>query len=164
MAFDAYMKIEGIPGEALDNNHKDWIEILEIRYMFNQDVSKTSSSAGGATAGRVICHDVHISKYVDKASPKLLEACASGQHIKTITIDLHRAGGKQQKYLSIKLEEVIISSLSAGASQHGEFPSEDLELNYGRISLNYVQQKRIDGQGSGSITGGWDRVANRKFA
>lgn len=27
MAFDAYMKIDGIPGEATDSNHQDWIEM-----------------------------------------------------------------------------------------------------------------------------------------
>ncbi|GAB0080236.1 Uncharacterized protein AC502_3415 [Pseudomonas syringae pv. maculicola] len=27
MAFDAYLKIEGIPGEALDAQFKDWIEM-----------------------------------------------------------------------------------------------------------------------------------------
>lgn len=164
MSFDAYMKMESVPGESLDSNHKDWIEILEVRYLLNQDVSNTASSAGGATAGRIQCHDMHIAKYVDKASPKLLEACASGQHFKTITIDIHRAGGTQQKYLSIKLEEVIISSLAMRTSQHAEFPSEDITLNYGRISVNYVQQKRSDGQGGGSVKGGWDRIANKKFA
>lgn len=164
MAFDAYMKIDGIPGETTDSNHQDWIEILNVHYTFEQNVSGTASSAGGATAGRVNFHDLHVSKYIDKASPKLMEACASGQHFKTVTIDIHRAGGKQVKYLTLKLEEVIISQLSAGTSQQAEFPSEDLLLNYGRISMSYVQQKRSDGQGSGSVTGGWDRIANRKHA
>ena len=52
MAFDAYLKIDGIVGEALDSNHKDWIEITDLRYTVEQTVSTTASSAGGATAGR----------------------------------------------------------------------------------------------------------------
>ncbi|WP_353327541.1 type VI secretion system tube protein Hcp, partial [Chitiniphilus shinanonensis] len=27
MAFDAFIKIDGIPGESTDDKHKDWIEI-----------------------------------------------------------------------------------------------------------------------------------------
>jgi type VI protein secretion system component Hcp len=27
MAFDAYIKIEGIPGEALDEQYRNWIEV-----------------------------------------------------------------------------------------------------------------------------------------
>ncbi|WP_255302195.1 type VI secretion system tube protein Hcp [Pseudomonas syringae] len=30
MAFDAYLKIEGIPGEALDAQFKDWIEMEDF--------------------------------------------------------------------------------------------------------------------------------------
>ena len=29
MAFDAYLKIDGIPGESLDSKHKDWIKEQE---------------------------------------------------------------------------------------------------------------------------------------
>ncbi len=28
MAFDAFLKIDGIPGESTDDKHKDWIEVL----------------------------------------------------------------------------------------------------------------------------------------
>jgi len=27
-AYDAFLKIDGIPGESTDDKHKDWIEIL----------------------------------------------------------------------------------------------------------------------------------------
>ncbi|RMO42747.1 hypothetical protein ALQ41_200265 [Pseudomonas savastanoi pv. glycinea] len=30
MAFDSYLKIEGIPGEALDAQFKDWIEMEDF--------------------------------------------------------------------------------------------------------------------------------------
>ena len=37
---------------------------------------------------------------------KLLEACAKGQHIKDVTIELCRAGGDKLPYLEIKMEQV----------------------------------------------------------
>lgn len=161
MSFDAYLKIEGVPGEALDANHKDWIELTDFHYGVSQSVSSTASSAGGATAGGASCPDVHLAKYLDRASPKLFEACASGQHFKSMVIHISRAGGDQQKYMEIKLEEVIISSLNAHRGD--DFPTEDITLNYGRIGIQYTQQRRSDGKGSGSIAGGWDRVAKKKF-
>ena len=30
MAFDAFIKLDGIPGESSDDKHKDWIEILSF--------------------------------------------------------------------------------------------------------------------------------------
>ena len=32
MAFDAFLKIDGIPGESTDDKHKDWIEILSFDF------------------------------------------------------------------------------------------------------------------------------------
>lgn len=162
MSFDAYLKIEGIPGEALDANHKDWIELTDFHYGVMQAVSGTASSSGGATVGGTSCPDMFIAKHLDRASPKLFEACASGQHFKSMVIHINRAGGDQQKYMEIKLEEVIISGLNA--NRGGEFPTESVTLNYGRIAIKYIQQDRATGKGAGAIAGGWDRIANKKFA
>jgi len=75
MAFDAFLRIDGIPGESQDSNHKDWIEILSYRHGVRQPVSITASSAGGAATERVSFGEFMISKLVDKATPKLFEAC-----------------------------------------------------------------------------------------
>ena len=32
MAFDAFLKIDGIPGESTDDKHKDWIEVLSFDF------------------------------------------------------------------------------------------------------------------------------------
>ena len=164
MAFDAYLKIDGIVGEALDSNHKDWIEITDFRYVVEQVVSATASSAGGATAGRSNFPDFSISKHIDKASAKLFELCASGKHIKNIVIHINRAGGKQEKYLQIKLEEVLITNVSAFGGTHDDLPIEHVNFNYGRISFTYTQQSRATGQAGGNISGGWDRIANKTYA
>ena len=31
-AYDAFLKIDGIPGESTDDKHKDWIEILSFNH------------------------------------------------------------------------------------------------------------------------------------
>ena len=55
MSFDAYLKIEGIPGEALDANHKDWIELTDFHYGVVWAVSGTSSSAEDRLSCSVYC-------------------------------------------------------------------------------------------------------------
>jgi type VI protein secretion system component Hcp len=45
MAFDAYIKIEGIPGEALDEQHRNWIEVNSYSFGTQQSTSATASSA-----------------------------------------------------------------------------------------------------------------------
>ena len=164
MSFDAYLKIDGIVGESLDTEHKDWIELTDFRYAVEQVVSSTASSAGGATAGKSNFPDFTISKYIDKASPKLFECCASGKHLNNVVIHINRAGGKQEKYLDIKLEEVIITSVTGAGNAHGDLPLEHINFNYGRIAFTYIQQKRATGTAGGNINGGWDRVANKTYS
>jgi type VI secretion system secreted protein Hcp len=68
MAVDAFLKIGGIEGES------------------------TASSAGGASEERVDFNGFGFTKSLDKASPLLALACASGKHIDTIVLELCRAG------------------------------------------------------------------------
>lgn len=179
MAFDAYLKIDGIPGEALDDKHKDWIEVLDYQYGATQATSATASSSGGGSSERVNLSDLTIRKYVDKASAKAFESCCKGQHIKEVVLNINRAGGDKMTYLTITLEEVIISAVNflgqqkttttpgtsdkAGdnANDKSDLPMEEIKFNFARIKTTYTQQSRANGQGGGNVTGGWDRSLNK---
>jgi type VI secretion system secreted protein Hcp len=165
MAFDAFLKIDGIPGESTDDKHKDWIEILSFDHKIEQPASATASSAGGATAERVNHSSFNIIHLLDKASPKLYEACCTGKHIKEVVIELCRAGGSKVKYMEIKLEQVLVSKVvPSGASTDAGFPSEAVSFSYGKIKWTYTQQKREDGSGGGNVSSGWDLTANKTIA
>lgn len=160
MAFDAFLKIEGIPGESTDDKHKDWIEVLSFSNGISQPASATASSAGGATAERANFQDFTISKLLDKASPKLMLACADGTHIKEVKMEICRAGGDKVKYMELKLSNCIVSSVSIGGG--GGEPTETTSFNFGKIEWIYTQQKRADGSGGGQVAAGWNLETNKK--
>ncbi|HUJ90859.1 MAG TPA: type VI secretion system tube protein Hcp [Syntrophorhabdales bacterium] len=164
MAFDAFLKIDGIPGESTDDKHKDWIEVLSYGLGIQQPASATASSSGGATSERANFQDFSITKALDKASPKLALACADGTHIASITLELCRAGGDKLKYMEYKLTNCIISSHHDGGSSGGAetLPVETVTFNYGKIEWTYTQQKRADGSGGGQVAAGWDLQINKK--
>ena len=169
MAFDAFVKIDGIPGESTDDKHKDWVELVAFGHELKQPASATASTAGGATAQRVNHSDFKILKLLDKASPKLYEACCTGKHLKDVTIEVCRAGGDKVKYMEIKLEQVIVSSVKTTSAtpdmeKDERFPAEEITFNYGKIKWTYTQQKRSDGSGGGNVSAGWDLTANKTAA
>lgn len=166
MAFDTFLKIDGIPGESTDSKHKDWIEVLHFNSGMRQPASSTKSSSGGAGAERVDIEDFTISKLMDKASPKIYEACCKGTHIKQVTVEMCRAGGDKVKYMEVKMEEAIVSSVtSTGGSQGGDaFPTETVSFNFGKIKWTYTQQKRADGTGGGNVQAGWDLTTNKTYS
>ena len=166
MAFDVFIKIDGIPGESTDDKHKEWIEVLGFSHQIEQPASSTASSVGGATAERVNHGSFNFTHSFDKATPKLLEACCTGKHIKEVTVEFCRAGGDKVKYMEIKLEQVLVSSVSDTGSSTAEsgFPVEAVSLSYGKIKWTYTQQKREDGSAGGNVSAGWDLTANKTIA
>ena len=161
MAFDAFLKIDGVPGESTDDKHKDWIEILSYDWGASQPASGTASSSGGASTGRADFQDFSVVKLLDKASPKLAVYCADGTHIKEIVLELCRAGGAKLPYMKYTMSNVIISSYSPAGG--GGLPSESVTFNYGKIKWEYTQQKRADGGGGGKKSSGWDLEKNKKM-
>ncbi|WP_060512490.1 type VI secretion system tube protein Hcp [Pseudomonas sp. NBRC 111124] len=162
MAFDAYIQIDEIAGEALDEKYNKWIEVTGYDFGVSQSTSATASSAGGATSGRTGVSNFRFTKFLDSASCKLMEASCAGTHLKEVKLALCRAGGDKLKYYEVVLEEVIIADYTQSAADG--VPIEVVQLDYGRIKTTYTQQKRIDGSGGGNIAGGWDRIGNKKYA
>ena len=62
---------------------------------------------------------VNFTHNIDKASPVLLQACATGEHIKEATITHRKAGKGQQEFLIIKMNDVIITGVTHGGSGDG---------------------------------------------
>lgn len=164
MAFDCFLKIEGIDGESTDSKHQKWIEILSFSNGMSQPVSAVQSSTGGATSARVNMQDFSVVKSLDISSPKLAEACCTGKHFGQITIELCRAGGDKLKYMEYKLTNAIVSSISSGGTKGGadDVPTESVSFNFGKIEWMYTQQKREGGGAGGNASAGWDLEKNEK--
>ena len=119
MAADIFAKIGDIKGESLDDKHKDEVEVLS----YSWGVTNTAHipTGGGGGAGKATFQDLSIVHKIDKASPKLLQACATGEHLKEATITFRKAGKGQQEFLIVKMSDVIITGVvqSAPGSEAG---------------------------------------------
>jgi type VI secretion system secreted protein Hcp len=135
MASDIFAKIGDIKGESLDAKHKDEIEVLS----FSWGVANAANIGGGGGAGRATFHDLSFTHAIDKASPKLLQACATGAHLKEGTITRRKAGKGQLEYLIIKMNDIIVTSVSLGDSSGGA-GSENVSLAFAKVDLEYRPQ------------------------
>jgi len=156
---DMFLKLDGIKGESTDDKHKDEIQLLSFSFGATQPGS--AGHGGGAGVGRVHLHDFSISKFVDKSSPKLFEACAAGTHTANGYLVCRKAGGSQQEYFKIHLKDVLISSISTSGSGGEHLPTESLTLNYSYLKIDYAGQD-AKGNLTGAVSGGWDKTANKK--
>jgi len=171
MSFNTFLKIDGIPGESINDKHKDWIEIIEFETGIKQPTAASKGTAGGAPAGRANFDDFRIVKAIDKSTPKISLACANGTAIKEIKIELCRAGGEELKYMEYILTNSVISEHTVSGpnkiinpnEEEEILPTEIVKFNFGKIQWSYTQQKRDDGSGGGNVAGGWDLEKNRKL-
>jgi type VI secretion system secreted protein Hcp len=136
MAADIFAKLGDIKGESLDSKHKDEIEVLS----FSWGVAGQGSLAPGTGAGKSVFQDLTIIHHIDKATPLLLKACATGMRLKEATITHRKAGKDQQEFLIVKLNDVIITGVQHGGS--GDQPgSESVSLTFAKVALEYRPQK-----------------------
>ncbi len=160
MAFDAFIKFDGIDGESTDSRHSGWIEILDYDLDVSQTVSKTASSIGGASAERADFSEFCFSKPLDKASPRLALACAGGTHIDTIVVELCRAGGDKVRFMQYTFTNCMISSFTTSADNG--FPEDEVAFVFGKIEWCYTRQKRAGGWSAGNVAAGWSLEKNCK--
>jgi len=156
---DMFLKVDGVEGESPDHNHKGEIELLSFSYGATQPGS--AGHGGGSGIGKVQVHDFHFSKYMDKASPKLFEFCATGKHTPKVVLTCRKAGGDQQEYLIVTLSEVIVSSIQNSGSGGDSLPTESVTLNFSKIEISYKAQDE-KGNLTGVVKAGWDLSKNQK--
>jgi type VI secretion system secreted protein Hcp len=137
MAADIFAKLGDIKGESLDDKHKGEIEVLS--YSWGVTNPGSAHGGGGGGTGRVTFQDLSIVHKIDKASPNLLKACATGQHLNEATITFRKAGKGQQEFLIIKMNDVIITGVVQGAPS-SEAGSETVSLEFAKVDWQYKPQ------------------------
>ncbi len=157
---DYFLKLDGVEGEAQDSKHKNEIDLES--WSWGETQTGTHVAGGGGGAGKVAMQDFHFVMRVNKASPKLMLACATGQHIKEAVLTCRKAGKEQQEFLKVKFTDLLVSSYQTGGSSNGDVvPLDQISLNFAKIEVEYKEQKP-DGTLGGAVKAGYDLKANKQ--
>jgi type VI secretion system secreted protein Hcp len=163
MAVDMFMLInekgKKVESESKDKSHGKEIDVLAWSWGLSN--SGSTHGGGGGGAGKVNVQDLSFTKYVDSSTPKLMLACCQGTHYDDATLVVRKAGGKPVEYIKVKMTEVLITSLSTGGSGGEDRLTENVTLNFAKVTVDYVPQKD-DGTAGTAIPMSWDIAANDK--
>jgi len=155
-----FLKLDGIDGGSTDAKHRGEIDIES--FSWGASNSGSASHGGGAGAGKVSMQDFSFTAPVSTASPRLLLACASGQHIKQALFSARKFGAKQPDFLKITMSDVLVSSFKQEGISEDDAPTDSVTFNFSKIHISYTTQ-RPDGGMGGSVDAGWDVKANGKI-
>lgn len=152
-----FLKIESIPGESTVTGHVNEIDVLS----YSTGASNSSTQfGGGGGSGKVNFQDLSLTKFVDGTSPALLLACASGQHFPSVELKgARRKNGTLQDYLTVKLSNVIVTSVSSGGSAGDQRLTENISINFTKIEFT-VRKLNPDGTLGAPATMTWNIATN----
>lgn len=151
-ASDYLLEIDGIKGESTDDRHRGTIEIQSFSWGMS-NAGTTTAGGGGGGAGKVSIQDFHFTTKLSKASPQLIMACATGQHIKSAKLFVRKQGTEQQDYYVVTLSDCMVSSFQQGGTTSGAAggvdaaPAEQISLYFNSIDVQHTAD-------DGSVTTG----------
>lgn len=158
-AVDYFLKIAGIEGESNDLKHKG--DIYLDSWSFGGTQAGGEHFTGGGSRGKFSAQDFHFTMKLSNASPKLFQACALGEHVKDATLVARKAGEGQQEYYRITFSDCLVSSYQQGGAAGSDLiPTDQASLSFGKIEIEYTQQKP-DGSLGAVVKGGYDLKQNR---
>ena len=151
----AYIKFQGVEGEAQDKDHKGWSDVLS----FNQGISQPGGGSTGPTRrrGDVILDDISVVKELDKASPKIAESMCKGKVYPKVEIHLTASytDAGRQTYYAYELKNSLVTSYNiSGSGQADDVPTEELSLNFEEIKVTYTECDNA-GKKKGNIEYSW---------
>ena len=141
MSYSIFMTIPGIPGESLNKNFLNAIEVFSFSWAMAETVTNVTSSGG---AGKPQFSDLIVNKILDKSSPKLMQALVTGQHLQKVTLSLVKSAigpSANKPFLTYEFDTVLVSSVQDSGSSGGDSaPSESISFAMERALVTYYTQ------------------------
>jgi type VI secretion system secreted protein Hcp len=158
MAFDTYIKLDDVAGEAKAKGVEGQIEIYSFSWGASNPVSMSSSGGEHLSAGRVSVSSFNIMKKCDKASAALFQACATGKNYGKLSVTIRKSGGDggQAAFLTYEFEKVMVESIQwSGSSGGDDTPTESVSFAFGKLAITYFE---VDAKGNAKKVGqaAWD--------
>ena len=157
-AVDIFLKLDGIPGASTDARHSGEIVVESVAFGLSNAGSVSFAGGTGAGAGTVQFTDISFTKKLDKSSHGLMNACLTGNHIKSAVLTCRKAGGKQEDFYKVTLADVLVTGYSLNSG--GDLPTESVSLNFTKVDWEYFVQ-RPDGSMAPGSKGSFDVKLNK---
>jgi type VI secretion system secreted protein Hcp len=144
----AYLTVVGkrqgpIKGESQAPGHKDDIGVIAWAW----GVAAPTMHGSTAATGRRVYDVLSVDKHVDASSTKLVNALATNEEIKSVKLNLRKAGVEEEDFFTITLEKArIVSSRLQSSASGGLY--ETVAFAYAKIQIDYHPQQGTGQRGA----------------
>jgi type VI secretion system secreted protein Hcp len=146
-----------LEGESTDAVYKDCMDVLAWSWGMSNSVFQ-------GEPGQVSVQDISATKYVDKASPKLMLATAAGTAFPKLELLMRDdcPDACKDPFYRLTMENVFVSSVSLGSSSGETRPTENVSFNFTKVEWCYTPVL-ADGSPGTEECYGWDLAKNVPF-
>lgn len=150
--FDAYLKIDAIPGECEDKGHEGQIQVLSFSHGISQPGTNLGGGGARGSSGKAEHGYFTITKYIDKATPKFNLFCSKNEDLKKVTLEICRTVNTKICYMKYEFEPCLVAAVSVGGSTGGEDrPTESVSFNYTKVTWTYTEVKKDNSPGGDTM-------------
>jgi type VI secretion system secreted protein Hcp len=141
-----YMNYNDIPGDATAEGHEKWIELNSCQWGVGRGISSPTGGSADRESSAPSVSEIVVTKSTDVASTKVLNEAYQGEGQK-VQIDFCKTDkGKLEVYLTLNLENTMISGYSV--SSGGDRPTESLSLNFTKVEFKNTNMGAAGDTGS----------------
>lgn len=142
MPMPCYLTLKGTKQGKIDGScdiagHQGKILVQAVEHTV--EIPKNPQT--GLPSGKRIHGPITLTKEIDKSSPKIFQALASGEQLETVELEFYRVNpqGNEEKYYTIKLMNAVVACgrtwvpncLSQASNEMGHM--EDISFTYEKI-------------------------------
>jgi type VI secretion system secreted protein Hcp len=155
-----FLSIPGVPGSATTKGFEGQIELLTWAWGVDSSAS-VGGSAGGDGAGKATPRDVIALAQSDIQSPVLLGDTNTGRHLQTALISCVRNGKKPFTFMTLKFEDVLVTSYAVTPDPTNGLPLDLIHLVFAKITQTVFPQN-ADGSAGTAISHSFDYETNKQ--
>lgn len=143
-----YLKNDKLKGSATDANFKEQTELSSFQWGAGLGVS--SARGGDRTVSEPSVSEITCTKTTDKSSERFFKSLLKGDPVGKTEIAFTAAvKGESVAYLTLILEDVIVSGYSVSHGGGSEMPNESVSLNFTKFDWSFTGR---DSEHAGSPT------------
>lgn len=150
MAWDAYLHLESIQGEATRKGHEGDIPLRSFALGGSLPVISQPGQPLQVT-GRASVSGFHFKKKSDSSSPQLFQAMCKNLKFDTAKVSFYRGGADTSvPYIEYEFSDVVLADLSWSGDETGDgIPTEEGTFYFNQIKVVYTHVAE-DGTASGT--------------
>lgn len=144
---DLFLFVPGAPGESMDANHMDWIEVSSFGHGVNWDGSQASHQ------------NLTVTYTMDKSVPVVNIRACDHQSLTNVVLELTHSGDTSELVYRVKLWDAHVTGVSVSGTGATTGQTVSVTFDFGRIEWKYIPYDQ-GGAPLSAFTAGWNVTNN----